>query len=248
MHIFFQPDVPIPPVPDSVEDTAFSPVSAVLSEEESMHCAKVLRLSAGSPIRLTNGKGYWFDAVVTMPHAKRCGIEITGMQFCEPRHRHLHLAIAPTKNIDRFEWFLEKATEIGIGAITPLLCEHSERKNVNPERLERILVSAMKQSMQPWIPTLNPLTSITELIASATEPMRFIAHCEDGPKHTIQELYTSGEPVLILIGPEGDFSPAEIQTALEAHFRPVTLGHHRLRTETAGVTATHTIALLNYRI
>jgi 16S rRNA (uracil1498-N3)-methyltransferase len=156
-----------------------------------------------------------------------------------------HIAIAPTKNIERLEWFLEKATEIGIKEITPVLCEHSERKIINMERLEKIIVSAMKQSLKTYIPVLNPLTRFTDFVSKPFNGQKFIAHCTEGIRSELIHSYVKQSESLILIGPEGDFSPKEIEFAKSNGFIEISLGKSRLRTETAGIVACHTINLLN---
>ena len=157
----------------------------------------------------------------------------------------LHMAVAPTKSIDRFEWFLEKATEIGITEITPIICEQSERKRLKKERLERIILSAMKQSLKAHKPKLNDLVSFDDFLNANPSGRRYIAHCADGPKHSLFKEAQPSDTLLVLIGPEGDFSVKEIERALNAGFIPVTLGNTRLRTETAALAACHTIALIN---
>ncbi|MEN8116270.1 MAG: RsmE family RNA methyltransferase, partial [Bacteroidota bacterium] len=156
-----------------------------------------------------------------------------------------HIVIAPTKNIDRFEWFLEKCTEIGIDEITPILSEHSERKVIKPGRLEKIVVSAMKQSVKAYLPKLNELTSFNDLVKTSDAPAKFIAHCNGGEKPHLKNNIEPGKNVLILIGPEGDFSPAEVELAKENGFKEISLGTSRLRTETAGVVACHIVNLIN---
>jgi 16S rRNA (uracil1498-N3)-methyltransferase len=160
------------------------------------------------------------------------------------RNHYLHLAVAPTKNTDRFEWFLEKATEIGVDEITPILCEHSERKVIKDDRLEKVVISAMKQSLKAYLPKLNPLTPLKDLLNAEFEGKKFIAHCYDLDKRELKNELTESSSHLVLIGPEGDFSEEEIQLAITQQFIPVSLGESRLRTETAGVVACHTVNLL----
>jgi 16S rRNA (uracil1498-N3)-methyltransferase len=195
---------------------------------------------------LIDGKGGFFTAKIIEPNPKKCMVEIVETKKdYKKRNHHLHIAIAPTKNNDRLEWFLEKATEIGIDEITPIVCEHSERKVIKPERLEKILISAMKQSIKAYKPQLNELVRYMDFIKQPFAGEKFIAHCEDHEKSFLKNRYTVGRDVLILIGPEGDFSPAEIELALQNQFKEISLGNSRLRTETAGVVACHTINLLN---
>jgi 16S rRNA (uracil1498-N3)-methyltransferase len=217
----------------------------VLSEEESLHCAKVLRMKAGEEVLIVDGKGGMFRARIVAPHPKHTAVEIIDRQITETgRTSRIHIAIAPTKNMDRLEWFAEKVTEIGIDEITPVFCRFSERKNINLERVEKILVSAMKQSQKAYLPKLNPACPVQQLLKQATESQKFIAHCYEGEKQLLQQLYNKNESTLVMIGPEGDFSPEEVDVALQNGFQPVSLGESRLRTETAGVVACHTMNLL----
>lgn len=217
-----------------------------LTEEESQHCVKVLRLGAGDKILLTDGVGGTYEARITNPHPKHCEFEILSSSHeVGKRPFRLHIAIAPTKNMERLEWIVEKCTEIGIDEITPLLCRFSERKAIKPERLEKIMISAAKQSLKAYIPKLHPLTSFADFIRQATESQKFIAHCYEEDKMLLQHAVQRGGEVLVLIGPEGDFSEEEVQAALQAGFKPVSLGNSRLRTETAGVVACHTVTLCN---
>ena len=218
----------------------------VLPEEESQHAVKVLRLQVGEEITLIDGAGGFFKAKITNPHPKHCSFEITEtiLEYGK-RDYHLHIAIAPTKNIERLEWFIEKATEIGIDEITPIICRFSERKVIKAERLEKIIVSASKQSLKAYFPKLNPLCSFDELIKNQQASQKFIAHCYDEDKRLLQNEVQKSNDVLILIGPEGDFSREEVQKAMSAGFIPVSLGNSRLRTETAGVVACHTVSLRN---
>lgn len=216
-----------------------------LDENESSHCTKVLRLKNGDDIAVVNGQGGIFVATIVDAHAKHCTVSVTGGNIHPLVLPHLHLAVAPTKAIDRFEWFVEKSIEIGVGEITPLLCQKSERKQVNDERMERLVVSAMKQSMQPYKTAVNLLTKFSDLVKKCTTPQRFVAHCEDSHKQTLKQLCKPGVDTTILIGPEGDFGPGEIALALSHGFVPVSLGASRLRTETAAVVACHTVVLAN---
>lgn len=222
----------------------------MLSEEESAHCVRVLRYTRGDEILLTDGRGTTYTARITNPHPKHCEFEIIA---AEQQHKHynayLHIAIAPTKNIERLEWMVEKCTEIGVDEITPLLCRFSERKQLRTDRLEKIILSAAKQSLTPYLPKLNPLTDYDTFIRDCREKERYIAHCYKQDKRELKDevLRHSGETdrsIVVLIGPEGDFSEQEISRALERGFVPVSLGNSRLRTETAGVVACHTINLL----
>jgi len=216
-----------------------------LGEEESRHCAKVLRLKVGDEIDLTDGMGRLYRASLKKIHTGACQAEIIAVREVAPSPWHLHIALTPTKNPDRFEWFLEKATEIGIGEVSPLLCQRSERMSLKMPRLEKVMVSAMKQSLRAFLPLLNPPVVFRELVTSAKAGRNFIAHCATGREDALASLYVPGSDVLILVGPEGDFSPEEISLAQEYGFIAVSLGRNRLRTETAGVVACHTVALLN---
>lgn len=232
MHLFYTPDL--------------SGKIYTLNESESKHCIKVLRLSVNDQVQLIDGKGGFYTAQISEANPKRCSVEIIKeVKEFGKRNHYLHIAIAPTKNNDRFEWFLEKATEIGIDEITPIICEHSERKVIKPERLEKIIISAVKQSIKAYKPKLNNIISYQDFIASEFQGDKFIAHCEENEKAALKTTYKQGNSALVLIGPEGDFDPNEIALAKENNFQEISLGESRLRTETAGVVACHTINLLN---
>ena len=220
-----------------------------LSEEESGHCVRVLRYSAGDEILVTDGKGTTYTARITNPHPKHCDFEIINREKQEPHHAfHLHIAIAPTKNIERMEWAIEKCVEIGVDEITPLLCRFSERKQLRTDRLEKIILSAAKQSLTPYLPVLHELTPYDEFVSSqhsSVSPQKFIAHCYKDEKRLLKDEIERGKDVLVLIGPEGDFSEQEVKDALSKGFIPVSLGNSRLRTETAAVVACHTAVLMN---
>jgi len=218
----------------------------LLDETESKHAIRVLRLQNGNLVQVIDGAGGFYEAQISDANPKKCKLAVIKSQKeFGKRNFHLHIAIAPTKNIDRFEWFLEKATEIGIDEITPLLSSHSERKTVNPERLEKILVSAMKQSLKAYLPKLNDLNPIKQLIINNKTKYKYIAYCDEIQKTHLKNVEIKGKDTLILIGPEGDFSPDEIQLALENGFKVVSLGTARLRTETAGIVACHIVNLAN---
>ena len=206
-----------------------------LSQEESHHCAKVLRLTAGEEIRLIDGHGIVAKATITNPNAKSTEFRITGSESFEQSERECTVAIAPTKSIDRFEFFLEKVVELGADRIIPILCKRSERKNLKHERMEKIVMAATKQSLRPFLPEILPLTKFEKLGNVATKGSMFIAHCEEASKTKISEI--EDEKVIVLIGPEGDFSPEEIELANKWGAKPLSLGTHRLRTETAGIFA-----------
>jgi len=215
------------------------------SKDESRHIVKVLRKSTGDLLTITNGKGWIFEAEVIVPNHNKCVVSILKSTFETPRPYTIHLAVAPTKMNDRYEWFIEKATEIGVDIITPIICQNSERKIIKTERFEKILQSAMKQSLHSYIPTLAPAIGFSEFIKIPQEGATFIAHCEEGEKLKFKDQIEAKKSITILIGPEGDFSPKEIELALKHQYIPVSLGASRLRTETAGIVAGHTIQLCN---
>lgn len=220
--------------------------SQQLPEEESHHIVKVLRLKEGDTLTLADGKGYFFVCRIVQSHPKRCLVTIKEEKF-KPRSWdfRLEIAFAPTKNMDRNEWFVEKATEIGINAIIPLKTLFSERKELKIERLEKIAVSAIKQSMQSFLPDVKEMTDFNTLVTRSFEGQKFIAHCYPIEKQPLAQAYQKGENALILIGPEGDFSEEEVQTALNNGFQSVSLGNNRLRTETACLTACHTLHVIH---
>ncbi|NQT76063.1 MAG: 16S rRNA (uracil(1498)-N(3))-methyltransferase [Bacteroidetes bacterium] len=217
-----------------------------LDEQESKHCIQVLRLKAGDHIHLSDGKGNLFKAELISANTRRCEARIveTFKEFGKRDYR-IHLALAPTKNIKRYEWFLEKATEIGIDDITPLFCQRSERKIVRNDRLEKVITSAMKQSIKAYYPVLHKPLSFKDFVKNDLYGEKYIAYVEEGDHPSLKSLYTPGKDVVVMIGPEGDFSPEEVQMAQDNGFITVSLGNSRLRTETAGVVACHTIGLLN---
>ncbi len=219
---------------------------AQLPEEEARHCIQVLRHQVGDFIQWVDGKGTLFKGTIIETSKKKCVLEITEKQFpFHPNPVAVHIAIAPTKNSSRFEWFLEKATEIGISEITPLYCEHSERKHIRESRLNKVLLAAMKQSLKAYLPTLHPLTRFQDFIeAQKGHPSTFIAHCQSSDLPALKSVYRKGADATVLIGPEGDFSNSEIEKALEHGFTAISLGKNRLRTETAGLVACHTVNLL----
>jgi len=218
----------------------------VLSEEESKHCIRVLRMEMGSKLELIDGKGGSFTGQISLAHQKKCEVQIIEESRIEKRSNyHLHIAIAPTKNMDRLEWFLEKCTEIGIDEISLIKCDHSERKVIKDQRLEKIIVSAMKQSKTAFLPKLNSLETFESFITKQTAKHKFIAHCEETTKKGLKEIYSKGEDIVILIGPEGDFSSNEITMAKANNFKELALGETRLRTETAGVVACHSVVFMN---
>lgn len=231
MHVFYTPDIQ---------------TRAELPEEEAQHCVRVLRLSTGAPVTLTDGKGNFYRAEINAAGNKRCTVNILETIPQEPLWTgHLHIAMAPTKNMDRTEWFAEKATEIGFDELTFLNCRFSERKVIKTERISKILISAIKQSLKARLPKLNEMTDFNKFITQPFEGQKFIAHCYEGDKPWLKEVIRKGEDALVLIGPEGDFSEEEVRKALENGFTPISLGKSRLRTETAALVACHLLNLQN---
>ncbi|MCK0109831.1 16S rRNA (uracil(1498)-N(3))-methyltransferase [Flavobacteriaceae bacterium S0825] len=233
MQLFYNPDIN-----DNTLQFTFP-------KDESRHIAKVLRKKTGDTLYITNGNGWLFEAEIEMADLKNCMVTIVSKTYKEPKSHQVHLAVAPTKMNDRYEWFLEKATEIGIDSITPIICDHSERKVIKPERFEKILQSAMKQSLHYYLPKLNDAIPFTDFIEQQHQGQLFIAHCEDTNKQSLKSQLKPNTDITILIGPEGDFSVKEIAMALEHQFIPVTLGETRLRTETAAIVACHSVAFVN---
>lgn len=217
-----------------------------LNEEESRHCSKVLRLQKEDAIEVIDGKGNFYHAKITASDPKKTRFTIlqTQQEFGKRNH-YLHIAVAPTKNIERLEWFVEKATEIGIDEITPILCQRSERKVINHQRLNKVITSAVKQSLKAYHPKLNQLINLSTLLDVQTEAQKWIAHCMDTEKVSIKEALLPQQKYLILIGPEGDFSPQEAEPALKNQFQAITLGNSRLRTETAALEACFEVNFLN---
>jgi len=233
MNLFYAPDI-TPPV-------------FQLNAEESKHIIKVLRMKQGDTVHFTDGKGHLFHCRITEDNPRACIVEIIKTEEGNDRRNfYLHMAVAPTKNINRFEWFLEKATEIGVDQITPFISEHSERKVIKPERLNRVITAAVKQSLKTWHPVLDDAMNFSEVIKTDFNGDKYIAYIDPEVTLELSKAYTPGSNAIVLIGPEGDFSPEEIELAKKEGFIPVKLGPSRLRTETAGVTACHTINLLNY--
>jgi 16S rRNA (uracil1498-N3)-methyltransferase len=233
MQLFYNLDI-------TNETTQFS-----FNKEESKHIVKVLRKNIGDQLHITNGKGWLFTSEIIIADVKKCSVSIKSKKLQPKRNYSLHLAVAPTKMNDRYEWFLEKATEIGIDSITPIICHHSERKLVKHERFEKILQSAMKQSHQCYLPKLNQAISFKEFIEQKFNGQLFIAHCEESGRKSLKKELLPKQDITILVGPEGDFSVKEIAQALQSNFIPVTLGETRLRTETAAIVACQTVTLMN---
>lgn len=218
--------------------------TAVLTPEESWHCTKVLRYKANDQIELIDGKGAFYKAVLTQVHEKKCVAAITEGPIHQAKHPYyLHVAIAPTKQIDRIEWMIEKAVEIGIDELSFIKCKNSERTVIKTDRIQKIVESAVKQSKQAFIPKVNELTEFKEICKTAAAN-KLIAHCEEEEKLDIKNLKIQNASYLILIGPEGDFSPTEITEAKNAGFKPVSLGNTRLRTETAALYVVQAFSIM----
>jgi 16S rRNA (uracil1498-N3)-methyltransferase len=233
MQLFYNPTID-----ETTESFSFD-------KEESKHIIKVLRKKDTDILFVTNGLGLLFKTEITLASDNKCTVQILSVEKVKPSKFHLHLAVAPTKMNDRYEWFLEKATEIGIHEITPIICDRSERKVINRERFEKILLTAMKQSNVLFLPKLNEATTYKEFIKHKNNGLQLIAHCEETDKKSLKSILKPNENVTLLIGPEGDFTEKEIALALENNFIPVSLGNTRLRTETAAIVACHSVVFVN---
>ncbi len=234
MHLFYIPHI---------EGDIFE-----LDEQESKHSVRVLRLGIGDSVNLVDGKGGWYEAVIEDDNLRRCRMKIKShTPDYQPLSYELHLAVSPTKNMERYEWFIEKATEIGVTSITPLMCHRTERKQVKTERLERIIISAMKQSLKAYKPQLNQPVVFADFLALEHGGTKGIAHCQPSDRRGVSELDPSGNYTL-LVGPEGDFTGEEVNMAVDAGYAPFHLGASRLRTETAGVYLCTAIQLLPHML
>ena len=232
MHVFYSP---------YINDN-----NCQLSESEAKHCSRVLRLTTGDFIYLIDGIGSLYTAKIVDLSAKKCMVEIVDVKNnYERRNYYLHIAISLTKNIDRFEWFLEKATEIGINEITPIVCEHSERQTFKIERAEKVIVAAAKQSIKAFLPKINELANFRTIAEQYFAGKKLIAHCNENEKILLQKIIKPCENISIFIGPEGDFSRNEIQLAQQNNFKEISLGNSRLRTETAAIHACSTVYIIN---
>jgi 16S rRNA (uracil1498-N3)-methyltransferase len=232
MHLFYTPDI--------------SSEYYTLNEEESKHCVRVLRLQNADEVTLIDGRGGFYSAQILDANPKRTLLKINSTQReYGKRNHYLHIAIAPTKNIERTEWFIEKATEIGIDEISLIISDRSERKEVKPERLKKVITSAVKQSIKAYHPVLNEPQNFRNFIKQDFSEQKFIAHCIDNDKFSLKSELDLHSRYLVMIGPEGDFTPLEISQALESGFKPITLGESRLRTETAALEACFEINFLN---
>jgi 16S rRNA (uracil1498-N3)-methyltransferase len=232
MHVFFS---------NQISDSGI-----LLSAEESQHATRVLRLKPGDQAEVLDGHGNRWLTRFEGELKKQCLLSVISKEKAEPRNINLCIALAPTKNVDRYEWFLEKSTELGIESIVPLICQHSERKFIKAERCQKVLIAAMKQSRNAYLPTLSGEISFANFVKQTPEAneQRFIAHCFKSDLPHLKDLVQPGK-ITILIGPEGDFSESEVKMAVENGFKEISLGQSRLRTETAGLVAVHTVALLN---
>lgn len=219
----------------------------MLPECDSQHCVRVLRMKTGDNIDVIDGKGYRYECKIVEAHQKRTSIEIINkVSIPLSWDNNITIAVAPTKHLDRMEWFVEKSTEIGVNRIIPLLCHHSERKEIKVERLEKIAISAMKQSLKAVLPIIDPMTTVKKIITKSNTAQKFIAYCDESiPRKLFCNEYKPNEDCIILIGPEGDFSKEEITLALDNGFIPISLGDNRLRTETAAIAACHTCHIIN---
>lgn len=233
MQLFYNPNID-----ETTENFSFD-------KEESKHIIKVLRKKDTDILFVTNGLGLLLKTEITLASDNKCTVQILAVKKMEPSKFRLHLAVAPTKMNERYEWFLEKVTEIGIHEITPIICDRSERKVVNRERFEKIILTAMKQSNVLFLPKLNEAVSFKEFIKHKNEGLQFIAHCEETNKKSLKSVLKPNENITLLIGPEGDFSEKEIASAFENNYVPVSLGNTRLRTETAAVVACHSAVFVN---
>ncbi|MEZ4988740.1 MAG: RsmE family RNA methyltransferase [Saprospiraceae bacterium] len=223
------------------------PGISALPDEEARHALQVLRKRPGDRIDLVDGKGGWYEGIIVDANKRECTIEATLLR--QENHRtpyRLIMAVSPTKSNERFEWFLEKAVEIGVDEIYPLECKRTERPKIRNDRYEKVLVSAMKQSLQAWLPQLHPMTPLKTLLAQTTAvPQRYIGWCTDDQRSELIHTCEAGKDVCICIGPEGDFTDAEVALAQQAGVVPVSLGPNRLRTETAALSATQLVAFIN---
>lgn len=237
MQLFYQPDIS-----ETSKDVVFT-------REESKHISRVLRKKEGDLLNITNGNGDLFEVELAFNDPKKCQAIILNSKKLEPLPYHLHMAVAPTKINDRFEWFLEKATEIGIHKITPIICDHSERKAIKPERYEKIIESAMKQSLKAYKPILAPQVSFSEFMkqSKGINATKCIAHCQESVKVSLNSMVQPEEDIVMLIGPEGDFSYKEIELAVANSFNEISLGGSRLRTETAAIVACTHVSLCNMK-
>ncbi len=233
MQLFYNPNIN-----ENTESFSFD-------KEESKHIVKVMRKKGGDILHVTNGLGFLFTTEIILGSDIKCTVKIVSFEKNPLPKYQLHLAVAPTKMNDRYEWFLEKATELGISEITPIICDHSERKFVKTDRFDKIIQSAMKQSLQVYLPKLNEPITFKDFLKTTPDGLLLIAHCEETDKKSLKSVLKTNENITLLIGPEGDFSIKEIALALEKKYVPVSLGNTRLRTETAAIVACHSVVFVN---
>lgn len=233
MHLFYQPTL-------TPADAA-----GLLTEEDARHATRTLRLGVGDALSVTDGRGNRYDSVITKAD-KQCAFRVTEVIATPPRPFSVRICVAPTKNLDRIEWFIEKAVELGVERVSFFVGQHSERRVLKLERIEKIAVAAMKQSLQAWLPTLDEAVPFAQMLASVGDSQRFIAHLpENVPIRPLIRTATPAGQYAVLIGPEGDFSASELRQATQAGFQMVTLGPNRLRTETAALSACQALNFLN---
>lgn len=233
MQLFYAPDI------------SPSYTTHTFDKEESHHMIKVMRKSEGDKIEMTNGNGYFFTGTIVQAHPKHTKVSLSDFRNGQRRNYRLHMVVAPTKMTDRYEWFLEKATEIGVDEITPVICARSERKVLKTERMQKVLISAMKQSLQCYLPVLHEPVALSSFLSEKRDGLLFVAHCMESDRHELRRKLQPDNDLTILIGPEGDFTEEEVASALESGYTPVVLGPSRYRTETAAIVACHTASLLN---
>lgn len=216
-----------------------------LTPEESKHCVRVLRKKAGDTLTVTDGRGFFYDCAITDANPQQCKFIIKDTRSESERNHHVHLAISPTKNDDRIEWLVEKATEVGVDQISLIVCEHSERRHVKLDRLQKVAISAMKQSVKATLPVITGPEPISAFLKNTTFDEKFIAYVDFENDLHLMGLATPGKRYGILVGPEGDFTKQELSAALESGYKKVSLGNSRLRTETAGLVACTILNLIN---
>lgn len=231
MYLFYQPQL--------VNDVHH------LDEDESRHCVKVLRLNEGSEINIVDGSGCWYKATITQANSKKCEFRIDNKETAVSKDYYIHIAIAPTKNLDRIEWFTEKAVEMGIDEISFVICNNSERKAIKIERIIKKAISAMKQSLKATLPKINKAVSFKDFIRESHQSNKYIAYVDQANPDHLFKISTAHADYSVLIGPEGDFSKEELKSALDAGYQKVSLGNSRLRTETAGLSACQILNLRN---
>ncbi|MBE0661288.1 MAG: 16S rRNA (uracil(1498)-N(3))-methyltransferase [Bacteroidales bacterium] len=241
MNLFYDPTITFSPaIP--------LPFLHFLNEEESRHCVKVLRMRVGNEVYLTNGQGFLFTGKLCTLNPGSCEIEITALTKHEPADYSIHIAVAPIKNMSRFEWFLEKATEIGINEVTPLICARSEKISVRTDRMNKIITAALKQSLGVFHPILNEPVGYKKFLEKTRESGKYIGWCETKDEPLFTSICLPRKDVVVLIGPEGDFTAEEVVLAKETGYLPISLGNNRLRTETAALAACFAVHFVNGKI